>query len=219
MLWTLPILRDLILQIRHPLIYSDNSSHGISHYQTVASSRLTSDGSLSEPIGMPDAATYYSRMFSQDEVRNGIYRFRYPGGYRYAIVRVFNNNGYEIIPDSIEHNDNGDVSIYLSSYGIISGNWKVISSHQMETSYQAEVVHVVCEGCANPVLEVYKQDLIYLGPFDRITAAMFRSVIRGIPDPVSGQIAECPFCHRELMTSLRNTWKRYRIQSNGEWDE
>jgi hypothetical protein len=135
MLLTLPILRDLILQTQYPLMYLDSSSHGISHYQTVASPRLLDDGNLSEPTGT------------------------------------------------------------------------------------REIVHIVCEGCANPVLEVYKQDLLFVSGCDTISAAMFRSIVQNVPNPRRGDYARCPFCGRELMTSLRNTWRKLRARKNCEWDE
>jgi hypothetical protein len=82
-----------------------------------------------------------------------------------------------------------------------------------------ERIHIVCEGCANPVLEVFKQDLLFVSQYDTISAAMFRSIVQNVPNPRSGDYAKCPFCGRELMTSLRNTWRKLKAQKNCEWDE
>ena len=74
-----------------------------------------------------------------------------------------------------------------------------------------DVVHVICDGCANPVLVVNKNVLTYMSGHDIIRASDFRSIVDSAPDPQSGDEARCPFCGRELMTSLRNTWRKYKI--------
>ena len=51
MLLTLPILLDLIQEIRYPLVSLDSSSLGIPRYQVVSSPILRQDMSLSEETG------------------------------------------------------------------------------------------------------------------------------------------------------------------------
>jgi hypothetical protein len=69
------------------------------------------------------------------------------------------------------------------------------------------------------VLEVYKDVLTNMSGHDIIRADNFKSIVYDVPDPVSGDYARCPFCGRELMSSLRKTWKKYKRNPNKEWDE
>lgn len=75
---------------------------------------------------MPYTTTVYEQLFGNDDLSSGILDIEHSLGKKYCIVQVYDNNDKQIIPDDITLIDIDNLSIDISSWGTISGDWHCV---------------------------------------------------------------------------------------------
>lgn len=108
----------------------------------LTSTAPTTEGSISKPlfiaisttagyffnfrgVELTDNTAYYTS-FDDGDLSSGILTVTHNLGHTYCQVQVFDNNDKLIIPDEIELTGTNTLTVDLSSYGTISGTWRVI---------------------------------------------------------------------------------------------
>lgn len=76
-------------------------------------------------VQVTDSTSYYTSFINSD-LTAGVLTVTHNLGHKYCQVQVFDNNDKKINPDEIELTGNNDLDIDLTSYGTISGTWRVV---------------------------------------------------------------------------------------------
>ena len=84
-------------------------------------------GALLENKDLPDpsATREYLTSFENADLTAGVVTITHSLATRYVICTVFDNNGKIIMPDEITTVDNNSLTLDLSSYGTLTGTWRI----------------------------------------------------------------------------------------------
>lgn len=66
--------------------------------------------------------------FDNADLSTGVYTFNHALGEQYPHITVYDNNDKIVVPDEVTATDSNNSSVDLSSYGTISGTWRVRGS-------------------------------------------------------------------------------------------
>jgi hypothetical protein len=67
-----------------------------------------------------------AQTFDNGDLSGGVYTYNHALSSQYGMVQVFDNNNNMVIPDEITLTDANNLAVDLSSYGSITGTWRVI---------------------------------------------------------------------------------------------
>lgn len=73
-----------------------------------------------------DATLRWTDTFTDADLSSGVLTVSHNKGTAYVVVFIIDNNGIEILPDSVDNTGANTTDIDLSSYGTLSGTWKVV---------------------------------------------------------------------------------------------
>ena len=68
----------------------------------------------------------YQTSFDDGDLSSGVLTVAHNLAQKYVVIKVYDNNDKEIIPDSITLTDSNNLYVNLSSYGTLTSTWNVI---------------------------------------------------------------------------------------------
>lgn len=83
-------------------------------------------GSGTSPVVINVVGKVYRRTFATTDLVLGVLTVTHNLGQQIVLVQVSDNSNQVIVPDSITLTSSSTVTIDLSSYGILTGNWNLI---------------------------------------------------------------------------------------------
>jgi len=84
--------------------------------------RILTSGSSGAPGGVGNS---YTTTFTNASLSSGILTVNHGLNSQYVIISIYDNNDYEVIPNEVIATSSGVATVDLSSFGTISGTWKV----------------------------------------------------------------------------------------------
>lgn len=78
--------------------------------------------------GTPGSTTTVSDTFVDGDLTAGVFTFNHALNTRPVTIQVFDNNWRQVVPDGITLTDDNNASIDLTSWGTLSGTWRVVAS-------------------------------------------------------------------------------------------